>query len=67
MCFIVRRVTVGDRLLVDPLGDFLVSGLFDCPSRLALNPGLTNIPAGPDVKNADSGPGFDYFIFVAWF
>ena len=23
--------------------------------------------SGPDAKSADSVPGFDYFIFVAWF
>jgi hypothetical protein len=42
---------IGNRLLVDLLGDFLVS---DCLSRLALNPCLANIPAGPDTKSADS-------------
>jgi hypothetical protein len=58
---------IGNRFPVDPLGDLPVSGLFDSLLRLALNPGVANIPAGPDARSADSGPGFDYFIFVAWF
>jgi len=35
---------IANRFLVDPLGDFLVSSLFDCLSRLVLNPCRANIP-----------------------
>ena len=45
---------IGNRFPVDPLGDLPVSGLFDSLLRLALNPGVANIPPLAGTREAQT-------------